>query len=569
MNRSRIASRAWTAAGALCLLGVAQAAPQVVAPPEPADRRLAVEAPDDGDRSDAFDATAERRADRADWTSAGSDLSNTRYQANESRIDARSVGALQLRWSIATEGDVTAHPAVEGDFVYFPDSKGWLYKLRRATGAVVWKKPISDYTGIAGDFARATPAIVGNALILGNQSGKFLQAFGQPAPQGAHVFAVDKRNGRKLWSRRVDSTAYSTVTQSAVVSGGLVLVGVASNEELVAGFVPKSQGWQFNFRGSVMALDVRTGAQRWRTYTVPAGYSGGSVWGSTVAVDLARNQLYVATGNNFSVPTAVLDCLNGRGTPAACMSPDNHPDSVLAMALDTGRIRWARRAVPYDAWNVGCGLNVPGLVVPPNDNCPVPQGPDWDFAQGPMLVDAARSGVELVGAGQKSGKFWALNPRNGNLLWSTQVGPPGLSGGLQWGSATDGRRIYVAVANSGPTSAGQNPLPWRLKDGSVTTAGGWAALDAASGDVLWTTKDPRGSRAEGPVSAAADVVFGCNMDAASGTFYALDARTGAPLWSFASGGACTAGASIAGGMVFWGSGMFNGAGPKRFFAFGL
>jgi polyvinyl alcohol dehydrogenase (cytochrome) len=125
------------------------------------------------------------------------------------------------------------------------------------------------------------------------------------------------------------------------------------------------------------------------------------------------------------------------------------------------------------------------------------------------------------------------------------------------------------VANSGPTAAGQQPLPWTLKDGSTTTSGGWAALVARSGAVAWTTKDPLGSRAEGPVSVANDVVFGCNMDNANGRFYALNARTGAPLWSFGSGGACTAGASISDGMVFWGSGIFTGSGPRRFFAFGI
>ena len=67
------------------------------------------------------------------------------------------------------------------------------------------------------------------------------------------------------------------------------------------------------------------------------------------------------------------------------MSPDNHFESIVAMDLTTGAINWAARRLPYDAWNVGCGLAVPGFVVPPNDNCPNPAGPDYDFAQGPML----------------------------------------------------------------------------------------------------------------------------------------------------------------------------------------
>jgi polyvinyl alcohol dehydrogenase (cytochrome) len=505
-----------------------------------------------------------------DWPSAGGDLDNSRYQHAETLIGPKTVGALRLRWQISTSGDVTANPAIDGDFLYFPDSAGFLYKVRRADGAIAWKRPVSEYTGIAGDFARATPAVVGNALILGNQSGKFLgAALGQAEPQPARVFAVDKRSGEPLWSTQVDNTAMSFITHSAIVASGLAIVGVASNEELVAGFVPKAY-WNWQFRGSVVALDVATGAIRWKTYMVPQGYFGAAVWGSTGAVDLKSNQVFMATGNNYWVPPSAQDCLNAGGTPASCLDAANHFNSVVAMDLGTGAIRWSARGLPYDAWNVGCGLNVPGFVVPPNDNCPNPKGPDWDFAQGPILL-----GGGLVGAGQKSGMFWAFDQRSGQLAWATQVAPAGLTGGLQWGSASDGHRIYVAVAASGLTGSGQNPAPWTLKDGSTTTAGGWAALDRRTGAVLWTTRDPLGSRAEAAVSGANGVLFGCNLDPARGTMYALDARTGAVLWSFDSNagsptyGACNAGPSIADGMVFWGSGTFIAPGPKRFFAFGL
>ena len=74
------------------------------------------------------------------------------------------------------------------------------------------------------------------------------------------------------------------------------------------------------------------------------------------------------------------------------------------------------------------------------------------------------------------------------------------------------------------------------------------------------------------MSGANGVVFGCNMDPVNGTLYALDAKSGAPLWSYNSGGACNAGPSIADGMVYWGSGtfgLFGPTGPKKVFAFGL
>jgi len=500
----------------------------------------------------------------ADWSTAGNGLMNSRYQADEVHINAGTVGSLHLRWSLSTDGDVTATPALDDDYVYFPDTAGFLYKVNRYTGAVVWKKSVSTYTGIAGDFARATPAIVGNTLIMGDQSGALSGQSARPA----HVFAVDKNTGSLLWNTQVDSTQFSMVTQSAVVANGTAFVGIASNEEFVAGLVPS---WQWQFRGSVVALDVRSGAIKWRTYMVPQGYYGASVWGSTGAVDVSRNTVYMSTGNNYAVPQSVLDCLNRGDPPSSCMSPNNHFDSIVALNMATGAIKWSARGLPFDVWNVGCGLDIPGFInVLPNNNCPNPKGTDWDFAQGAMLFGGNGNAARIVGAGQKSGMYWAFDADTGAVRWSTQVAPGGLTGGLQWGSANDGKRIYVAVSNSGLTGSGITPGVWQLKNGrGTTTSGGWAALNVNSGEVMWTTPDPRGSRAEAAVSAANDVAFGCNLDPVNGTMYALDAKSGDVLWSFNSGGACNAGPSVADGIVFWGTGTRTGSGPHKVFAFGL
>ena len=524
------------------------------------------------------------------WASAGHDLRNSRYQAEEEKLSTKTVGGLQKKWELNTSGDVTASPAVDGNFLYFPDSAGFLYKVNGKTGALVWKKPVSDYTGIAGDTSRATPAVSGSLLIYGNQAGKLMQ-FGQPNIKPGRVFALNKNTGAPVWSTIVDDTAYAIVTQSPIVAKGKVYVGVASNEELWAGFIPKAY-WQWAFRGSVVALDLATGAKKWQTFTVPEGYYGGSVWGSTGAVDLKRNTVYMATGDNFWAPASAQACAaaaySNHTNPLACMPVDNYFDAVVALDLDTGKIKWGKQGLPYDVWNVGCGLNIPGVfTVPPNDNCPNPKGPDFDYAQGPMLLggvgddDDDKHGAALVGAGQKSGMYWAFDADSGAVRWATQAGPPGLTGGLQWGSAFDGQRVYVAVANSGLAGAGQNPFPWALKGGGSTTAGGWSALNAKTGAVLWTTADPLGSRAEGAVGAANGVVFGCNLDAYLGTMYALDAKTGKMLWSFNAGpptfdpstkfysAACSAAPSISDGMVFWGTGTNQGFGPKKVFGFGL
>lgn len=480
-------------------------------------------------------------AGNSQWPSAGHDLSNTHYNSSESKIGVSNAGQLSPAWAFTTGGDISAIPAADGTTVYFPDWAGNLYAVDQKTGEQVWSRQISEYTGVAGDVARATPAIVGNMLILGDQGGAKLA--------GARLMAVSKKDGRPIWTTVVESYPAAIITQSAVVDGNgkvpIIYVGTASLDELFAAIIP---GYTLGFRGSISAINANTGQILWKTYVIPDGYTGGAVWGSTPAVDHSRGTLFISTGNNYSMPEDVQACVEAArdDTDAvrACISPDNHFDSILALDLNTGAIKWATAALPFDAWTVACLFGSP--------TCPQPAGPDYDFGQGPMLFTVKGSNGmprDLVGAGQKSGQFWALDPDSGQVMWVTQVGPGGTLGGLEWGSATDGSRIYVAETNT-------NGTPWTLRDGTTVTSGGWAALDAATGEILWETADPEGWFDTGPVTGANGVVYACSMDP-EGHMYAMDAASGSILWSFASGGSCNSGAAVSNGMIFWGSGYSN------------
>lgn len=492
------------------------------------------------------------------WPSAGHDLLNTRNQNTESKINSGNAGNLAVKWAFTTGGDVSATPALDGPNVYFPDWAGNLYAVDQKTGVQIWSHKISDYTGIPGDYSRATPAVYNGYLIFGNQGGY--------VNGSAWMMAVNKQTGNLVWKTQVETVAFPIITQSAVIdpSGTIPVayVGVASAEEAFEAFIP---GYVCcSFRGSMLALNANTGQILWKTYTVPAGgvpgdsYTGGAVWGSTAVVDNGRNSLYISTGNNYSVPLSVRSCIvaaNGDPTATrACISPDDHFDSVMALNLKTGAIKWSSVAIPYDSFNLSC-------LFPANpDNCPQPAGPDYDFGQGPMLYTvASKTGkpVSLLGAGQKSGQYWAFNPDTGAVVWVTQVGPGGTLGGLEWGSATDGKRIYVAIANS-------ERKPWALGN-----AGGWSALDAATGAILWQTADPNGAIDTGAVSVANGVVYGCSMDPI-GHMFAFNAASGATLWNYPSGGSCNAGAAISNGVVYWGSGYSRfGTANNKLFAFGL
>src|SRR5260370_39847710 len=162
------------------------------------------------------------------------------------------------------------------------------------------------------------------------------------------------------------------------------------------------------------------------------------------------------------------------------------------------------------------------------------------------------------------GIFWAVKPDNGDVLWSTPVGPGGSLGGIEWGTATDGRRIYVAIANN-------SHLPYTLvPSGQTINWGSWSAVDVDTGKIVWQIADPTAGAIDlGSLSVANGVMY-AGSDA--GHMYALDAGTGKILWSFASGGSVIDGPSIVDSVLYWGSGygrILPGKGNNKVFAFTL
>jgi polyvinyl alcohol dehydrogenase (cytochrome) len=263
--------------------------------------------------------------------------------------------------------------------------------------------------------------------------------------------------------------------------------------------------------------------------------------------------LYVTTGNNYSVPKGVCDKPGQTGCTKAATS--DHFDSILGLSLSTGAIDWGYRTEEGDTSTGAC-----------TTIC----GPDYDFGSMPNLITTANPATHqtehLVGAGQKSGYYWALDPSTGKLAWKTKVGPGGGGGGIEWGCATDGARVYCAEGDT-------EGKPYKLGGsgphaGQTATSGSWAALDAATGKMLWQTPDPQNVPDTGFVSTANGVVY-ADSNAASGTnMYALKAGTGAILWSFASGGSVRSGAAVVGSQIYWGTGYRKGNDDK-IYAFGL
>jgi polyvinyl alcohol dehydrogenase (cytochrome) len=80
------------------------------------------------------------------------------------------------------------------------------------------------------------------------------------------------------------------------------------------------------------------------------------------------------------------------------------------------------------------------------------------------------------------------------------------------------------------------------------------ALNATTGRILWQTADPQQAADLGYVSTANGLMYVGSTAATGDDMHVIDAASGKILWSFASGGSVSSGASIVHGTVYWGSG---------------
>ncbi|HEX5110108.1 MAG TPA: PQQ-binding-like beta-propeller repeat protein [Vicinamibacterales bacterium] len=480
------------------------------------------------------------------WSGWSPSPTNTRFQPRgEAGLTAPDIRRLTLKWAFGFPDASSAwsQPTMVGGRVFVGSQNGTVYSLDAKTGCIHW-------TFAAGGGVRTAVTVVPTT------GGQLTAYFGDTA---ANVYALDAGSGKPLWVRKVDDHPLARVTGSPVVHQNRVFAPVSSYEE--------SQGADpqygcCTFRGSLVALDAASGTVVWKTYMIPDppkprgtssagvplwGPAGSAIW-SAPAIDVKRGALYVATGNAYSGPAHASS------------------NAVVALDLDSGRIRWQRQFTPNDVYLTGCR--------PGNANCPETNGPDFDFGSPPILATDGR-GRDLIVIGQKSGVAHAIDPeKSGEIVWQYRAGRGGVLGGIEWGSAADDARAYFAVS-----------------DITLPQPGGLHAVLLATGERAWLTPPPpakcgsgRGCNAaqSAAITAIEGAVFSGSND---GVLRAYASADGLVLWEFDTNrefqtvnGVPARGASmigpgpaIAGGMLFVGSGYgaFGGRAGNVLLAFGF
>ena len=509
---------------------------------------LGVGGPEAGPPASAFcssDKHPMAAATRANWNGWSPSLGNTRYQPTaQAGLAIGQVRGLKLKWAYGFAGDVTAFaaPTVMNGTIFVGSAAGTIQALDAKSGCVHW---VFQANGPVRSAILAVPSGGRTALLFGDQIGS--------------VYSLDAMTGKQLWRKRVEEHEATRLTGAPVTQDGVVFIPAASWEET------RSIDPQYaccTFRGSVTALRVSDGGLVWKSYLVAPpvktgvtslgtpqfGPSGAGVW-SAPTIDTKRGMLYVATGDNYSQPATTTS------------------DAVVALELKTGRIVWSQQTLPGDAYNSACRNKTAA-------NCPSDSGPDYDFGSSALMVRTP-DGRDMLVAGQKSGMVYALDPdQKGKIVWQARVGKGGLNGGVQWGMASDGQKVYASVGDAAPLRQTTGALaPVGNVDFDQTQGGGLTALRLADGTQVWHTPGhacdppkPGCSPAQsGAVTAIPGVVFSGSLD---GHVRGYSAEDGQVLWDFdtakdyttvngvpAKGGSLDgAGPVIVGGMIYVNSG---------------
>jgi polyvinyl alcohol dehydrogenase (cytochrome) len=445
------------------------------------------------------------------WNGWGAGLAQHRFQgADMAQLPAADVPRLKLKWAFGIPGALRANaqPTVMGGQIFFGSQSGKVYSLDAKTGCTYWEID-------AGAAVRA-------AIIIGKDEAGWRAYFGDAR---ANVHAVDVRTGKTVWTMRVDDHLAARITGAPLLAGTMLFVPVSSSEEARA-MDPHYPCC--SFRGSVVALEAATGKRWWKSYTIAqepkpgatnsagvasSGPSGAAVW-SAPTFDAAKGLLYVTTGDNYSDP------------------PTDTSDAILAFNAASGDLLWSRQMTKGDAYNMACSAAAAG-------NCPASKGPDHDFGSSAVLADLPDGKRVVIGA-QKSGVVTALDPdRGGEIVWQKRIGRGGSLGGVMWGAATDGGKIYVAVSDVkvgavAPGTPGSQPaaafpeLAFLLDN---ATGGGLHALKLETGEEVWNTPHPGCEGVPGcspaqsaAVTAIPGVVFSGGLDGHLRAYSAADGR---------------------------------------------
>jgi alcohol dehydrogenase (cytochrome c) len=515
----------------------------------------------------APDLTAQRRGTPSlvDWPLHNLDLAGSRYSPMD-QINARNVKSLTPRWlfqyGIIDGVSNQTTPVIVDGTMYVTDPRGGVYAVNAADGHLLWSFDVTNLIGGGrreGYVFRNRGVCYADGVVY-TAAGSFLFALdaktGKPIPgfgtNGQASVILDVVQQRFPEVENAISLGY-WFTTAPQIHNGVIYIGSTRSESHIPG-------------GHVLAVNAKTGKVLWHFNTVPqdekdqgweiAGptwvggeRNGGGIW-ETPSIDPELGMLYVAVGNPF-----------GDSTKRAGMNL--FTDSLIALSLDTGTLKWYFQQTHHDVWDYDSG-NQPilfdmqvkgqrvralaeaskngflyilnretGKPVHPIVETPVPTHTDLEGEQPwptqpiphtaagkPMAPVSPVEAVDIPPAQLAKFKIAPMfTPFSRNLIHA-----PGTGGGANYGPLSYSPRtgyLYVNAIDQ-PTNAGRG------------AKGYFSAYDPTTGELVWQ-KVFDGWGQAGSVVTASDVVFVGTGSNTAGYFYAYDAKKGDLLWKFNTG----------------------------------
>ncbi len=341
-----------------------------------------------------------------DWPLYGRS-SDAQHYSPLAQIDSSNVARLGLLWydDIAPVLSVIAAPLAVDGILYFATGYSVIHAMDARTGRLLWRHDPEVYKVAGSDTMRVGWGIRG----IAHHDGRIYTG-----THDGRLIALDARTGKPLWSVQTTTPGDGRyITGAPWVFGNTVVIGHAG-----ADYKP--------VRGYVTAYDARTGAFRWRFYTVPGkpGTSdgaasddaleklaqptwtgewwkhggGGTVW-NAMAYDRQFNRLYIGTGN-------------GQPWNRKIRSPGGGDNlflcSIVALDADTGEYQWHYQLNPGETWDYNAAMDI-------------------ELAE--LMIDGRRRPVLMQAP--KNGFFYVIDREDGKLISAEKIAR------VNWASSID------------------------------------------------------------------------------------------------------------------------------------
>ncbi|MFZ0542115.1 MAG: PQQ-dependent dehydrogenase, methanol/ethanol family [Candidatus Sulfotelmatobacter sp.] len=465
----------------------------------------------------------------ANWISYNGDYSGRRY-SSLAEINPGNLAGLRAEWVFHARDSkrLEVTPLVVNGMMFATASND-AFALDARTGRVVWHHswPISE--GLIDDAAGHI-----NRGVAVWRDRVYMET------DNAHLLCLDARSGNLIWDvAYADWNKNYGATSAPLVVKDKILVGTSGGDDGVRGFVA--------------AFDALSGKLAWRFWTIPGpGEFGSESW---------PGKLYLHGGGTTWMPGTYDPQLNtiywGTSNPAPDFDggvrpgDDLYTDCVLALDPDTGKLKWYFQFTPHDLFDFDA-VETPILI-------------DTNYRGVPrkLLVEANRNGFLYV-LDRANGEFLSATPFVEKLNWAKGIDAhgrplltgaqptaegtricPGFAGATNWFAPSyseSTHSVYFMALEACQTfflkpqtfqegrdyySTGVKRIP------SETSQKVLVAFNLETNSIAWKYPQTSGGHSTAGTMATAGglVFFGDN----AGSFEAVDARSGKPLWHFNTG----------------------------------